>query len=510
MNEELLAVVVDIGRMFMKSIPISLALAAVFTVLTQFWACNPGRPWWRKQDLVTDLCYWFFIPVVTRYFRIGLLIAGAAVFFHITTADGLIAFYENGHGPLAALPLVVQMLIFLVGEDVITYWTHRLFHGGRLWKYHAVHHSSEELEWISAARFHPINLFFGAVIADVVLLLAGISPNVFVVLGPVTIAHSAFVHANLDWTFGPFKYVIATPVFHRWHHTTAERGGEKNFAATFPVLDLIFGTFYMPAGEKPDRYGIADREFPTSFGAQLLRRSRNSAPDRARWLAAGAVVVCASVTAWRPGPQDMAFAVRSPIWRQLEPLVRLFCIVLVRVAFRGVSMSGCAGASAASSSLRFLSAVLFLFAAAAPAGAVEPIFVPMDQARILKIPDRTATLVIGNPLIADVTVERGGIAVVTAKGHGTTNIVALDGAGIVLMERPIEVKEPAGPTVVVYRGSTRQTYSCTPECSALVALGDTGKDYFDKDSFQELDPFKKTIEQTTTRNAQAAAAGAGR
>jgi hypothetical protein len=116
MNQELLAVVVDIGRMFMKSIPISLALAAVFTVLTQFWACNPGRPWWRKRDLVTDLCYWFFIPVVTRYFRIGLLIAGAAVFFHITTADGLIAFYENGHGPLAALPLVVQMLIFLVGR----------------------------------------------------------------------------------------------------------------------------------------------------------------------------------------------------------------------------------------------------------------------------------------------------------------------------------------------------------------------------------------------------------
>ena len=185
MNQELLAVVVDIGRMFMKSIPISLALAAVFTVLTQFWACNPGRPWWRKRELVTDLCYWFFIPVVTRYFRIGLLIAGAAVFFHITTADGLIAFYEDGHGPLAALPLVVQMLIFLVGEDVITYWTHRLFHGGRLWKYHAVHHSSEELEWISAARFHPINLFFGAVIADVVLLIAGISPNVFVVLGPL-------------------------------------------------------------------------------------------------------------------------------------------------------------------------------------------------------------------------------------------------------------------------------------------------------------------------------------
>jgi sterol desaturase/sphingolipid hydroxylase (fatty acid hydroxylase superfamily) len=242
----------------------------VFTVLTWFWACNPGRPWWRKPDLVTDICYWLFIPVITRFFRIGLLIAGAAVLFNIRTADGLIAFYENGHGPLAKLPLVAQMIVFLVGEDFITYWTHRLFHGNRLWKYHAVHHSSEELEWISAARFHPFNLFFGAVLADVALLLAGISPNVFVVLGPITIAHSAFVHANLDWTLGPFKYVIASPVFHRWHHTAAERGGEKNFAATFPVLDLIFGTFYMPAGELPDRYGIADRDFPTSFGAQLV------------------------------------------------------------------------------------------------------------------------------------------------------------------------------------------------------------------------------------------------
>ena len=126
----------------------------------------------------------------------------------------------------------------------------------------------------------------------------------------------------------------------------------------------------------------------------------------------------------------------------------------------------------------------------------------------MKIPARVVTLVVGNPLVADVTVEAGGVAVITAKGHGTTNIVALGNAGIVLMERPIEVQEPGSPRVVVFRGSTRQTYSCTPECSALVALGDTGKDYFDKEAFQELDAFKKALEQTTTRNVQAAAAGA--
>jgi len=149
-------------------------LAIVFTVLTSFWACNPGKPWWRKRDIVTDLCYWFFIPVIARYLRIGLLVLGAAVLFNITTADGLVAFYDNGHGPLAALPLVVQMVLFLVGEDIILYWTHRLFHGRRMWRYHAIHHSSEELEWISAARFHPVNLFLGTVAVDVILLLAGL------------------------------------------------------------------------------------------------------------------------------------------------------------------------------------------------------------------------------------------------------------------------------------------------------------------------------------------------
>jgi hypothetical protein len=225
MSDELLSVVVVIGQTFVKNLPISLGLAVVFTALTSFWACNPGKPWWHKLDIITDLCYWFLIPVIGRYLRIGLMVVAAAILFNITTADGLIAFYDNGHGPLAALPLVVQMIIFLVGEDVILY---------------------------------------------VIMVLTGISPNVLVVLGPLTVAHSAFVHANLDWTLGPFKYVIAGPVFHRWHHTAADRSGEKNFASTFPILDMIFGTFHMPKGELPDRYGVGEREYPTSFTAQLV------------------------------------------------------------------------------------------------------------------------------------------------------------------------------------------------------------------------------------------------
>jgi sterol desaturase/sphingolipid hydroxylase (fatty acid hydroxylase superfamily) len=270
MVEAFVAIIQSIGDTFVRVAPISIALGAVFTVLTFFWACNPGQPWWRKRELVTDLCYWFFIPLIARYLRIGLLILGAVLLFGITTADGVAAFYEDGHGPLAQLPLWLQAAVFLVGSDLMMYWIHRAFHRPAMWKYHAVHHSSKDLDWISAARFHPVNIMLGSVATDVALLLAGISPNVLVFLGPFTTAHSAFVHANLNWTLGPFRYVIAGPVFHRWHHTAAEQGGEKNFASTFPVIDLIFGTFYMPKQALPAAYGVADPRFPGGFGAQMI------------------------------------------------------------------------------------------------------------------------------------------------------------------------------------------------------------------------------------------------
>ena len=163
MVDGLIAVIESLGATFLRLIPISILLGLVFAVLTFFWACNPGRPWWRKRELVTDICYWFIIPLLSRYLRLGLLIVGTALLFRITTTDGLIAFYENGHGLLSALPLWLQATIFLVGADVIMYWSHRIFHGPTMWKYHAVHHSSTDLDWISAARFHPVNIALGGI-----------------------------------------------------------------------------------------------------------------------------------------------------------------------------------------------------------------------------------------------------------------------------------------------------------------------------------------------------------
>jgi sterol desaturase/sphingolipid hydroxylase (fatty acid hydroxylase superfamily) len=104
---------------------------------------------------------------------------------------------------------------------------------------------------------------------DVILLVAGISPNIMLWVGPFTTFHSAFVHANLNWTLGPFKYALATPVFHRWHHTSLEEGGNTNFAATFPIWDVLFGTFRMPENKLPGDYGVTDQTIPSEIGGQL-------------------------------------------------------------------------------------------------------------------------------------------------------------------------------------------------------------------------------------------------
>jgi hypothetical protein len=127
----------------------------------------------------------------------------------------------------------------------------------------------------------------------------------------------------------------------------------------------------------------------------------------------------------------------------------------------------------------------------------EPIAVKLDQAKVIKLPDRATTVVIGNPLIADLSIQPGGLAVVTGKSFGATNVLVMDKSGAILTEQNILVQGPADPTVVVYRGVDRETYSCTPQCSPRLTLGD------------ELKYFTDTIGEITTRNSQSMAAGIG-
>lgn len=126
----------------------------------------------------------------------------------------------------------------------------------------------------------------------------------------------------------------------------------------------------------------------------------------------------------------------------------------------------------------------------------ETIQVHLDQAKLLKVPDGTSTLVVGNPLIADVAVQPGGTIVVTGKGYGNTNLIALDRAGSIIMEHQVQVQGPLGNVVVVFRGVERESYSCTPNCERRITLGDT-QNYF-----------AATLGQSGTLNSQAQGGGA--
>lgn len=124
--------------------------------------------------------------------------------------------------------------------------------------------------------------------------------------------------------------------------------------------------------------------------------------------------------------------------------------------------------------------------------------VVLDQATLLRLPEKVSTIVVGNPAIADVAVQSGGLVVVTGKGFGTTNLIALDRAGTVLMERSVVVRGSNGSTVSVYRGAERESYSCTPDCERRITLGDA-PGYFGA-----------VMGQTDARNNQATAAGAAK
>jgi hypothetical protein len=138
---------------------------------------------------------------------------------------------------------------------------------------------------------------------------------------------------------------------------------------------------------------------------------------------------------------------------------------------------------------------LAMVAALLPAASAEPVptavAVNVDQAKLVKLPASVSTIVVGNPLIADVSLQNGGMVVVTGKGYGATNFIAMDRSGEVLVDRVIQVEGPSDRLITVYRGAERESYSCMPVCQRRVTLGDS-------DTY-----FKSTLDQAGTLSGQA-------
>jgi sterol desaturase/sphingolipid hydroxylase (fatty acid hydroxylase superfamily) len=222
-----------------------------------------------RRGFFTDVAYWSFTPLVTRATtRVAVIIAIApfALLVYGKLDEQLLM---NGFGPTSRLPLWLQAICIIVLGDLVGYWMHRAFHGGRLWNFHAVHHSSVDLDWLSSVRLHPVNDALMRIAATLPILALGFAPVAVAGVIPFLTLMAIVAHANVDWDWGPFRRVIVSPRFHRWHHTDEENARDKNFAGFLPLWDILFGTYYMPEARVPQQFGTSS-PVPTGLVGQML------------------------------------------------------------------------------------------------------------------------------------------------------------------------------------------------------------------------------------------------
>ena len=163
----------------------------------------------------------------------------------------------------------IQFFEAVLIVNVCGYISHRLAHMiPFLWKFHSVHHSSEELDWLASGRTHPLDQIFNRAVSIVPLYVMGFTKEVFGAYLIVAVAHGFFIHSNIRFNLGILRGIITTPEYHHWHHSSHDKAKNKNFAGQFPLLDILFGTYYFPAHAVPTKYGVSDK-MPAGYLAQL-------------------------------------------------------------------------------------------------------------------------------------------------------------------------------------------------------------------------------------------------
>jgi lathosterol oxidase len=244
--------------------------ALVFVPIERMMAVRPMsplRPEWR-----TDLAYFFVSHVLVQFVLI-------AVTASTSTIAALAAFPTVKAG-IQSLPLWVQFLLAVLAADLAQAVLHRAYHKiPVLWRFHAVHHSSRNMDWLAGSRVHIVEILLTRSAVLLPLVALGFAPeavNAYVILVGI---QAVLAHANLRLNFGWLEYLLVTPRYHHWHHARDPAYEDANYAIHLPLVDMLMGTFRRPPSlQWPQEYGVMQLEsVPRGFWPQTwmpLRRKR--------------------------------------------------------------------------------------------------------------------------------------------------------------------------------------------------------------------------------------------
>ena len=207
------------------------------------------------------------------YFLISSIMVQSLTFMSLAPSH-----YVAGNFDLAAVqsivasqPLWLQFFEVMLLTDLVQYWLHRVFHKVPfLWRFHAIHHSAQSLDWLAGSRMHFIEIIFLRSLTIIPMNVLGYEQSVIYAYLIVVYLYSTYIHSNVKFDIECLKPFIVTPRFHHWHHGLEREAIDVNFAIHFPLFDRLFGTYYMPQDKWPQAYGVCSSPVPTGYWKQFM------------------------------------------------------------------------------------------------------------------------------------------------------------------------------------------------------------------------------------------------
>jgi lathosterol oxidase len=239
-----------------------LVLGLLFVPMERMFTRIPAQPIVRK-GFRTDMVY-FAVSHLLVQVSVLLTMAPARVLFGWTEGSAL-------QRAVASQPLPLQFLEAMFLADLFGYASHRAFHAVPfLWRFHHIHHSSEQMDWLAGSRLHIVDILVMRAVGFVPIYALGFSQAATYAYLSFVSFHAVFIHANVRFDLRAIEGLVVTPRFHHFHHSAEVDAVDKNFAVHLPLIDRVFGTLHMPQGRWPARYGVDGPTVPASFLGQLV------------------------------------------------------------------------------------------------------------------------------------------------------------------------------------------------------------------------------------------------